>query len=251
MDEWGDKPLTFDRTSDAWGSVSAGFEGEGVGEGGGNAYVELIGSQLWVAGMVDLGRFRTVSDFMNILQGHMLLRDVVVLSRAGEALRLAMPELRVLPDDIAVVGQLGDDKPQTSSESGSFIERRPQRLVLLTRTLMIDGNVMIQVDGSVMAFVDATDPKFIPMTDVRVRWVSDRKLAARYEFALVQRTQILGVATEGMKLGGAEETARRAAMRKAETKGARDADGLGGDVGTGPSAVEDDAVALAPGSEET
>ena len=245
MDEWGDQPLTFDRTSDAWGTVSAGFEGEQSAEGGGQAYLELIGSSLWVAGMADLGRFHRVSDFVNLIQGYMVLRDVVVLSRGGEASRLAMPELRVLPDDIAIVGQLADDKPQGASESPSFIEKRAHRLVLLTRSHLIDGEVFIQVDGSVMAFVDATDPKFIPMSDVRVRWVNDRKLAARYPFALVQRKQVLGVATEGIKLGGAEETMRRAAMLKAQVKGAKDADGLGGDIGIATTEVAESEGAAA------
>jgi hypothetical protein len=232
VDEWGDAPLTFDRTSDTWGSVSAGFDDEGaVGEGGGTAYLELIGSELWVAGMADLGRFRRVSDFVNIVQAYIVLRDVVVLSRSGDASRLVLPEFRLLPADIAVVGQLTDEKSQSSGESGAFIEKRPHRLVLLTRSHIIEGEVFIQVDGSVMTFVDATDPKFIPMTDVSVRWVSDGKLAARYPFALVQRSQILGVGTEGIKPGGADETMRQVAKRKAQTKSARDPDGPGGDVG--------------------
>ena len=232
MGEWGEKPLTFDRKSEAWGSVSAGFEGEGVGEGGGGQeYLELIGTQLWVAGMVDLGRFRRVSDYVNIVDGYMIVRDVVVLSRLGEASRLAMPELRVLPGEISIVGQLADDKAGAPAEGNVFIEKRPHRLVLLTRSHIIDGDVFIQVDGSVMSFVDATDPKFIPMSNVRVRWVSDRRLAARYPFALVQRAQILGVATEGIKLGGAEETMRRLTMLKTQARNVRDADGLGGDVG--------------------
>ena len=230
MNEWGESPPTFDRSSDAWGAQGAFAE---EGEGGGEQYLELIGSQLWVAGMVDLGRFRRVSDFVNLVQGYMVLKDVVVLSRMGEASRLTMPELRVLPDDIAVVGQLGDDKPQARrSESAVFIEKTAQRLVLLTRHHIIDGDVFIHGDGSIMAFVDATDPKFIPMSDVRVRWISDRKLAARYPFALVQRTQILGVATEGIKLGGAESTLRRAAMLKAQVKAATESDGLGDEIGS-------------------
>jgi hypothetical protein len=241
MGEWDEQPLTFDRTSETWSSVSAGFDNEGaVGEGGGLAYLELIGSQLWVAGMADLGRFRRVSDFVNIVQAYMVLRDVVVLSRTGEASRLVMPELRVLPADIAVVGQPTDDKSPSSGEGGGFIEKERHRLVVLTRSHVIDGDVFIQVDGSVMTFVDATDPKFIPMTDVRVRWVSDGKLVARYPFALVQRSQILGVGTEGLELGGAsKETIRQVAMRKAQLKGASDADGLGGDVG--PAGKDDPA----------
>jgi hypothetical protein len=230
MGEWGEAPPTFDRSGDAWGTGQSAFA-EGEDDGGGEQYIELIGSQLWVAGMVDLGRFRRVSDFVNIVQGYLVLRDVVVLTRTGEATRLAMPELRVLPDDIAVVGQLGTDAPAQATGAGVFIEKVKQRLVVLTRSHIIDGDVYIQRDGTVMSFVDATDPRFIPMSDVRVRWVSDRKLAARYPFALMQRSQILGVATEGIKLGGAETTMRRAEMLKAQIKaGPAAGDGLDADV---------------------
>jgi hypothetical protein len=230
MGEWGDAPPTFDRSGDAWGATGSAFAEEG--EGGGDQYIELIGSQLWVAGMVNLGRFRRVSDFVNIVQGYLILRDVVVLTRTGVTTRLTLPELRVLPDDIAVVGQLADDKASNAAATGAFIEKSARRLVVLTRSHIIDGDVFIHGDGSIMAFVDATDPKFIPMSDVRVRWVSDRKLAARYPFALLQRSQILGVATEGIKLGGAESTMRRAAMLKAQAKPVVDRDGLGGEIGT-------------------
>jgi hypothetical protein len=250
MTGWDDTALTFDRSGDAWTAQGTSFNEEG--EGGGDQYVELIGSSLWVAGMVNLGRFRRVSDFVNIVQGYLVIRDVVVLTRTGEATRLTLPELRVLPDDIAVVAQLGDDAPQSGpGDTGLMIEKTRQRLVVLTRNHIVDGDVFIHGDGSIMSFVDATDPKFIPMSNVRVRWVSDRKLAAKYPFALLQRSQILGVATEGIKLGGAESTARRAAMLQAQARksGATEADGLGGEIGSTVPVIEgasnaDDADAL-------
>jgi len=247
MGEWGEAPPTFDRSSDSWGAQGAFGD---AGEGGGEQYVELIGSELWVAGMVDLGRFRRVSDFVNLVDGYMVIKDVVVLTRTGEATRLTLPELRVLPDDIAVVGQLSVDKAQQTPESSLYIEKTAQRLVVLTRSHIVDGDVFIHGGGSVMAFVDATDPKFIPMSNVRVRWVRDRRLAARYPFALMQRTRILGVATEGIKLGGSEQTTRRA-MLKAQLKPALETDGLGGEIGsTVPVAGEvDDAGAAAASAE--
>jgi len=244
MGEWGDQPPTFDRSSDAWGTSSAAF-GDDPDEGGGERYIELIGTQLWVAGMINLGRFRRVSDFVNIVQGYFVMRDVVVLTRTGDATRLTMPELRVLPDDIAVVGQLGDDKPQRAAETGAFIEKTAQRLVVLTRSHIVDGDVFIHGDGSIMTFVDATDPKFIPMSNVRVRWVSDRKLAARYPFALLQRNQILGVATEGIKLGGAETTARRVELLKAQVRASADAGTDVLDVDLGPAVEPQPAEAAA------
>jgi hypothetical protein len=228
MADWGDTPPTFDRSKDVWGQDAGGFADEE--EGGGEQYLELIGSQLWVAGMVNLGRFRRVSDFVNIVDGYVVVHDVVVLTRSGDATRLTIPELRVLPSDIAVVGQLADDKAATSADSNVFIEKRTQRLVVLTRSHLIDGDVFVHGEGDIMAFVDAQDPKFIPMSDVRVRWLSDRKLAARYPFALLQRSQILGVATEGIKLGGADQTMRRVAMLKAQVKSVAESDGLGGEI---------------------
>ena len=206
MADWGESPPTFDRQSEAWGTTASAWA-EGDEGGGGTQALELIGTELWVAGTVDLGRFRRVSDFVNIVQGYLLIHEATVLSRGGEPTRLAMPELRVLPDDIAVVGQRDAELPQRQAEGDAVIERTRQRLVVFTRSHLIDGDVYIHGDGSIMAFVDATDPKFIPMTDVRVRWLSDRKLATRYPFALVQRSQILGVATEGIKLGGGERDA--------------------------------------------
>jgi hypothetical protein len=244
MGEWGDAPPTFDRSGDAWGAAGGAFADDG--EGGGDQYIELIGSQLWVAGMISLGRFRRVSDFVNIVQGYLVMRDVVVLTRNGEATRLTLPELRVLPDDVAVVGQIGSDLQGGSGGGGvtnAYIEKVKQRLVVLTRSHIIDGDVFMQRDGSVMAFVDATDPRFIPMSDVRVRWVSDRKLAARYPFALLQRSQILGVATEGIKLGTTETSMRRAEMLKAQARSAG-SDALDGDIpavaGSGGAAAETD-----------
>ena len=241
MGEWGDSPPTFDRSGDAWGASGAAFSEDG--EGGGDQYIELLGANLWVAGMVDLGRFRRVSDFVNIVQGYLVMRDVVVLTRTGEATRLTLPELRVLPDDIAVVGQLGGgDGTGQPTGGNTFIEKVKQRLVVLTRSHIIDGDVFMQRDGSVMAFVDATDPKFIPMSDVRVRWVSDRKLAARYPFALLQRTQILGVATEGIKLGTTETSMRRAELLK-QARVATPGDALEGEIavvpGSGDAVVTD------------
>lgn len=255
MADWGDSPPTFDRSGDAWGAAGGAFGEED--EGGGDQYIELIGSNLWVAGMVNLGRFRRVSDFVNLVQGYMVIRDVVVLTRTGDATRLTLPELRVLPDDIAVVAQLGDDEKQHSSggaaagEGGVVIEKRRQRLVVLTRTHIIDGDGFIHGDGSIMAFVDATDPKFIPMSDVRVRWVADRKLAARYPFALLQRSQILGIATEGIKLGGSEQTMRRGEMLKAQAKSAASiGDGLGDEVGSTVPVADPSAAAVGAGDSE-
>jgi hypothetical protein len=56
------------------------------------------------------------------------------------------------------------------------------------------------------------------MSNVRVRWLADRRLAARYPFALIQRAQILGVATEGTGAPRAAKARRKAAVAEAEAR---------------------------------
>jgi hypothetical protein len=174
--------------------------------------------------MVDLGRFRRVSDYVNVLDGYLRLIDAVVLARSGEVTRLAMPEMRIRPDDIAVVGQLSDEHVKASSEEGVFIAKRAQEVILMTRSHIVSGNVFIHGDGSIVAFVDASDPKFFPMEDVTVRWISDRRVAARYPFALIQRKEVLGIATEGIKLAGEEQVERRSSIVEATRRAAREDD---------------------------
>lgn len=229
MDEWGDSPPTFDRSLEAWGGQ--GSFAEGTDAGGGEQYVEMIGSQLRVAGMISLGRFRSVADYVNLVDGYLVMGQVVVLARTGEPTRLALPELRVLPADIAVVGQYVGDTAQASSGG----EKLARRLVVITRSHIVDGDIAIHGDSSLMAFLDASDPKFISMANVRVRWLSDRRLAARFPFALLQRAQIQSVATEGIEQAHPEESARRLGMLRAQARAAGEApetDVLGGEIGS-------------------
>jgi hypothetical protein len=113
-----------------------------------------------------------------------------------------------------------------STELGVQVAKVPQRLVLMTRAHIIYGSTYIHADASLMAFVDSADPKFIPMTKVSVRWLADRRLAARYPFALIQRTQILGVATEGTGAPREARARRRAAVAAAELQALMDPSAL-------------------------
>jgi hypothetical protein len=182
------------------------------------AYLELIGTHLRASGVVDTGRFRRISDYVNLLDGFFALRDVVLLTRTGEATRITMPELRVRLDDVAIVGQLVVNEIPTSTEVGVHVDKQPHRLVVMTRAHIIYGYAYIHAHASLMAFVDTTDPKFVPMSNVRVRWLADRRLAARYPFALIQRAQILGVATEGTGAPRAAKARRKAAVAEAEAR---------------------------------
>lgn len=189
-----------------WGT---GIAPAGLEERGGQLEeLELIGDRLRASGVADLGRFRRLTDYVNMLQGFFTLRDVTLLDRSGAATRVTMPELRVRLDDVAIVAQRHSEV-QAHDEHAVVLEKVQQRLVLMTPSHIVAGEVHVHAGGSLLHFVDSPDPRFIPMSDVRVRWLDDRSLVGHFDFALVHRAKILGVATEG--LGGADDAmARRA-----------------------------------------
>ncbi len=204
-----DRPVEHAWDDPVWGT---GIAPAGLEERGGQQqYLELIGDGLRAAGVADLGRFRRVTDYVNMLQGFFMLRDVTLLTHIGEATRVTMPELRIRLDDIAVVAQRHAEQAPRD-EHATVLEKVPQRLVIMTAAHLVDGLIHLHSGGSLLHFVDSTDPRFIPMSDVRVRWLDDRTLAGHFDFALLHRAKILGVATEG--LGGA--AAAEARLREAE-----------------------------------
>jgi len=201
----------------AWGTEPVGDPSASAGPVN-EQYLELIGTHLRASGVVDMGRFRRVSDYVNLLDGFFSLRDVVLLTRTGEPTRITMPQLRVRLDDVAIVGQLVVTPLPPSTEIGVQVTKQQHRLVVMTRAHIIYGYVYVHEHASLMHFVDISDPKFVPMSNVRVRWLADRRLAARYPFALIQRSQILGVATEGTGAPRAARARRRAADLEVEAR---------------------------------
>jgi hypothetical protein len=209
-------PLRFRLAADdPW--AAAGAEDNGS-QSSREQYVELIGTHLRASGVVDTGRFRRLTDYVNLLDGFFGLSDVVLLTRTGESTRITMPQLRVRLDDVAIVGQLVAEPMPRTTELGVHLDKVQHRLVVMTRAHIIYGYIHLLEGVSVMSFVDTTDPKFIPMARVRVRWLADRRLAARYPFALVQRNQILGVATEGTGAPREARARRTAAVAAAEAR---------------------------------
>lgn len=158
------------------------------------ARVELIGSQLRAEASVDLGRFVRLTDYVNVLDGFFQLSDVKLLSRTGAATRISLAELRMRLDDVVLVGQR--EATAIMSPPERRIEKQPRRLVVMTHAHVVYGSAYLHEQASLTAFIDSPEPRFIPLTNVRVRWLADRRLAGRYEFALLQRDHIVGVATE-------------------------------------------------------
>jgi hypothetical protein len=159
--------------------------------------VELIGTQLRAAGTLRVNGHQRLSDYVNLLEGFFRIEDVVLRARNGALTRVVLPELRIRLDDITIVGEprtAGGAAPGSES-GGDYVLKQRQKLVVMTAAHEIYGYAHLYELGSVTAFVDASYPRFVPMTNVRVRWLADRRLAGRFDLALLQRSHIIGVAT--------------------------------------------------------
>lgn len=157
------------------------------------ARIELIGTNLRVAGTVDTGDFSRLSDIVNLRES-VELTDAVLLAGLGQETRIVFPELRVRLADISIVGQR--EGTPSASNGRHRIPMARRHLAVMTVAHMIYGWAYLHPEAALAAFVDMVDQRFMPMTDVHVRWLPDRRLVARYPFALVQRSHVIGVAHE-------------------------------------------------------
>ena len=157
------------------------------------ARVELIGMHLRVAGALETGEFTRLSDVVNLRES-LDLTDAVLLAGLGQETRIVFPELRVRLADISIIGQREKTRPVAKGRDRIPMARR--HLAVMTKAHLVYGWAYLHPEASLAAFVDMVDQRFMPMTDVHVRWLPDRRLAARYPFALVQRNHVIGVANE-------------------------------------------------------
>jgi len=63
----------------------------------------------------------------------------------------------------------------------------------------LTGEVYLTRGAELAGFIESADPPFLPMTDVRTRSLADKRVTARYIFALLNRRHI--VATTLMQPG--------------------------------------------------
>jgi hypothetical protein len=171
--------------------------GEQGSEPGAPYAVELIGAQFRAAGRLRVSGHQRLSDYLNLVEGFFRIEDVVLRARNGALTRVVLPELRIRLDDITIVGEprTAGGAAQGSEPHGDYMPKQQHRLVVMTAAHEIYGYAHLYELGSVTAFVDAAYPRFVPMTNVHVRWLADRRLAGRFDFALLQRSHIIGVAT--------------------------------------------------------
>ena len=160
--------------------------------------VEIVGPHLRLAGGIGLGRFRRLTDRLNHHEGALPVRDATVLRRNGTPTRVTTSSIWMNPSEVTLVGEATSDGPPAASDLR--IAKESRTLVIVTPGHTLTGDVYIPVGGELAQFIESIDPAFVPMTDVRTRSLADRRVIARYDFALINRRHIVAAteAPQGM-----------------------------------------------------
>jgi hypothetical protein len=167
--------------------------------------VELVGTNLRVKGTVSLGRFGRLTDLINASSGYIRIRDAQLLGRNGEPTGLQLAELMVDQDEISFIAQQHASHPEPGTATG-FIEpvfgddieaRKAREFVMFTPGHTVTGSVHVFGQTDLAGFVDATDPRFVPVTGATTRSLADRRIVARYDLILINRTQMIAAAEAG------------------------------------------------------
>ena len=158
--------------------------------------VELVGPHLRLSGCVTLGRYRRLSDVLNHHEGLLKLHASTVLRRNGQPTRVTTDSIWVSPSEVTLIGQFAVDEWAEAPPEFRIV-KKSQVLIVVTPGHTLTGEVYIPVGAELAAFIESADPQFIPMTDVRTRSLADRRIVARYPFALLNRRHIVA-ATEAL-----------------------------------------------------
>ena len=155
--------------------------------------VEVIGPLFRLSGTLELHGFRRVSDYVTHQAEGLNLRDATLLNKRGMPTADRVPRLIIRMPDVTLVGQRYVFAPDPTDDE-QRIEKVHRRIAALTDGHYIEGTVSLYPGADLVAFLQATDPPFLPLLDVRIRWLTDRRLKSRFEFALLNRRQVIGVA---------------------------------------------------------
>jgi hypothetical protein len=153
--------------------------------------VELVGPHLRLSGTIGLGRFRRLSDLVNHHDGLIGLRNSTILRRNGTATRVTAPTIWVSPAEVTLIGEVTGGTPPPEAPPEFRIRKDPLDLVFVTPGHTITGQVHIVAGGQFAAFIESNDPQFIALSEARTRSLADRRIIARYSFALLNRRHIV------------------------------------------------------------
>ncbi len=152
--------------------------------------IELVGPHLRLSGGLRIGAHRRLSDFVNHHLGLFELLDATVLRRNGEPTRVQTPSFWILADEVTLIAETSGGAPPEGAPE-LRVPKVPRAIVAVTPGHTLTGNIYITEGAELATFLESPTPQFIPMTDVRTRSLADRRIVARYPFALLNRRHMV------------------------------------------------------------
>ena len=103
---------------------------------------------------------------------------------------MTAPTIWVSPAEVTLIGEPGEGEPHEAMPEFR-IPKEPHDLVFVTPGHTLTGQIHLVIDGQLGSFIESDDPPFIPLSDARTRSLADRRIIARYGFALLNRRHIV------------------------------------------------------------
>ena len=156
--------------------------------------VELLNGALWLAGKLDRGHFRRLSDFVNHAHGRILLRDAVVANGSDPPGGQARGDAWIDPEELEIIGQrAGRSDPPPEDMA---IRKRQHPVTAFTSSHQVRGTLHVHQDADVTAFIRADAPPLLVMTDAVVTRLSDGSVVAEFALALLSRRRTSAIMPE-------------------------------------------------------
>jgi hypothetical protein len=192
----------FDPIWGTLGSPSSGTEEEWAVRddpipGGVAVDIDIFGTGFQISGQLHTGQFDRLSDWINMQSGFIRVRDALLVQQGlGSASDPDRPRgtLWVRLDQVAMIAERAPAQP--SRPGAPVIQKQRRRVSMLTPGYSLSGSIHVHAHGSMAQFLETPDPHFLPVTDVTVRWINNPTLAARFPFALLNRSQLVTILDE-------------------------------------------------------
>ena len=159
--------------------------------------VDILGDGFEIAGKIHTGQFDRLSGWLNMQTGFIALHEAVDIDTGEESAPPREQDPRTLWVRVDQIVLMAERSPVRRDRPGAPIVQKQRRLVsVVTRGYNLRGNLHLHAHGPMMQFLESPDTHFLPMTDLTVRWSNDPNRAARYQFAMINRDQLVAVMDE-------------------------------------------------------
>jgi hypothetical protein len=154
--------------------------------------VEVLGDGFGVSGQIRTGQFDRLTDWINMQSGFIAVRDASRVHLGGTRAPNADGRNGTIWVRLDQVILVAERTPVSRDRPGAPVVRKERRRVAIgTAAYNLRGDIHVHAHASVSQFLESLDPHFLPITDIVVNWLSDAAMVARFQFALVNRMQLV------------------------------------------------------------